>query len=176
MFSVTQLGRKTRVWCLHTCVHGTKDIFFSRIFHLGPGPTTSPIQQVKQIPSPELKTPERVAVHSPPRSVEFKNEWSYISTPPHAFMACVRNKFPFSLATYQVRKDINMLFNVRRPANSGTVNWPAFITRSEPARSAVTVPTAEGFVTYWHPAIRRESLKVRSCFCTSRHSMQICII
>jgi hypothetical protein len=40
------------------------------------GPTQPPIQCV-----PEVKQPGREADHSPPSSSEFKNAWSYTSTP-----------------------------------------------------------------------------------------------
>jgi hypothetical protein len=53
---------------------------------------------------PGVKRPVREADHSPPFSVEVKNEWSYTSTPQYGFMACFsvkkghRDKFTVTLA------------------------------------------------------------------------------
>jgi hypothetical protein len=37
--------------------------------------------------TPEVKRPVREADKSPPSNVEVKNEWSYTSTPPYAFLS-----------------------------------------------------------------------------------------
>jgi hypothetical protein len=51
-----------------------------------------------------VKLPAREADHSPPSSAEFKNVWSYTSTPPYFFMAwCLvkhRDNFTFYLYLY----------------------------------------------------------------------------
>jgi hypothetical protein len=39
------------------------------------------INEIKH-PSPGVKLPRRRAYHSPPSTVEMKDEWSYVSTPP----------------------------------------------------------------------------------------------
>jgi hypothetical protein len=46
------------------------------------GPTQPPIQWTPGALSVGVKRPGREADHSPPSSVEVKNEWSYTSTPP----------------------------------------------------------------------------------------------
>jgi hypothetical protein len=50
-------------------------------------PTQLPIQWVPDALSLKVKRPESEADHSPPSSVEVKNAWSYISTPPIHLMA-----------------------------------------------------------------------------------------
>jgi hypothetical protein len=42
--------------------------------------------------TPEVKTPVRVADHSPPSSPEVKNAWSYTSTPPTRLHGVVFNE------------------------------------------------------------------------------------
>jgi hypothetical protein len=54
--------------------------------------TQSPIQWVPG-PSPGLKRPWRDVHHSPTSSAEFKNEWSYASTPPLRFHGVYRNNY-----------------------------------------------------------------------------------
>jgi hypothetical protein len=51
------------------------------------GPTLPPIQWVPGALSPGVKRSGHEAEHSPPASVEVKDEWSYTSTPQCAFMA-----------------------------------------------------------------------------------------
>jgi hypothetical protein len=46
------------------------------------GPNEPPIQWIPEALSPGVKRPGREADHSPPSSAEFKNAWSYNSTPP----------------------------------------------------------------------------------------------
>jgi len=46
------------------------------------GPTQPPIQWIPWAFKPGVKRPGREANHSPPSSAEFKNEYSYTSTPP----------------------------------------------------------------------------------------------
>jgi hypothetical protein len=50
-------------------------------------PTQPPIQWVPEALSLGVKRPGHEAGHSPPSSPRSKNEWSYTSTPQHAFMA-----------------------------------------------------------------------------------------
>jgi hypothetical protein len=45
------------------------------------GPTQLPIHWVPGILSPGIKCPGRKVDHSPPSGSEFKNAWSYTSTP-----------------------------------------------------------------------------------------------
>jgi hypothetical protein len=69
---------------------GSCEIFlFSTSFRPVLGPTHRPIQWVPRALSPEIRWPGREADHSPPTSDEVKNTWiyTYISTPPYAFMA-----------------------------------------------------------------------------------------
>jgi hypothetical protein len=65
------------------------------------GPTQPLIQCVPGALSPGVKRTGREADHSPPSSAEIKNAWSYISPPPHVFMAWHlvkhRNNFTFAL-------------------------------------------------------------------------------
>jgi hypothetical protein len=49
--------------------------------------TQPPIKWVPGALLPRVKWAGREADHSSPSSTEVKNAWSYISTPPHAFMA-----------------------------------------------------------------------------------------
>jgi len=51
------------------------------------GPTQPPNYWVPGALSPGVKWPLREAEHSPPRSSEVRNAWSYTSTPQYAFMA-----------------------------------------------------------------------------------------
>jgi hypothetical protein len=51
------------------------------------GPTQPPIQWVPEVISLGVKRPGREADHSPSSSAEFKNAWSYNSTPEYASMA-----------------------------------------------------------------------------------------
>jgi hypothetical protein len=44
-------------------------------------PTQSPAQWASEDSSLEVKRQKHVAVHAPPSSAEFKNIWSYTSTP-----------------------------------------------------------------------------------------------
>jgi hypothetical protein len=50
-------------------------------------PTQSPLQWVVEVFTPGLKRLGREADHLPPPSAEFKNAWSYTSTPQYVFMA-----------------------------------------------------------------------------------------
>jgi hypothetical protein len=52
------------------------------------GPTQPHIQWAPGTLFQGMKRTGREADHSSVSSFEVKNEWSYISTPPHAFMAC----------------------------------------------------------------------------------------
>jgi len=54
---------------------------------LGATQPLSPLFIVKRVVPPESKRPGNEAENSPPDSDEAKNEWSYISTSPCAFMA-----------------------------------------------------------------------------------------
>jgi hypothetical protein len=59
------------------------------------GPTQPPIQWVPEALSLRVKRPGRKADHSPPSSAEVKewvDEWSYIFTPQHIFMAWCLDK------------------------------------------------------------------------------------
>jgi hypothetical protein len=51
------------------------------------GPTQPPIQRVPGLLSPGVNGPRREADHTP-SSTKVKNEWSYTSTPPYAFIPC----------------------------------------------------------------------------------------
>jgi hypothetical protein len=51
------------------------------------GPTQHPIQWVPGALSLGVEQPGRETDHSPPSSVEVKNEWSYASTPQYTFMS-----------------------------------------------------------------------------------------
>jgi hypothetical protein len=51
------------------------------------GPTQSPIQWVLCALSPGVKGPGREADNSSPTSIDVKDTWIYISTPPYVFMA-----------------------------------------------------------------------------------------
>jgi hypothetical protein len=51
------------------------------------GPTQPPIPREPASISSGLKLQGREADHSTPSSAEFKNVWSYTSTPPYVFMA-----------------------------------------------------------------------------------------
>jgi hypothetical protein len=63
-----------------------RDILFFTAYEqtFGDHPTTYPVGSAGSFPG--LKRPKRRAVRSTPSSTEVKNEWSYTSTPPHAFM------------------------------------------------------------------------------------------
>jgi hypothetical protein len=50
------------------------------------GPTQPSIQRVPGTPSPGVKRPGRENSHLSPASAQIKNAWSYISTPPYAFI------------------------------------------------------------------------------------------
>jgi len=53
--------------------------------------------------SPGAKWLGHEADHSPPTGAEFENVWSYISTPPHIFMAyCLTTGYAF-MAWYLVK-------------------------------------------------------------------------
>jgi hypothetical protein len=54
-------------------------LFFRRVGSTG--------EWVPEDLSPRIKRPGREADHSPPRSAEVKNEWSYTSTHQYVFMA-----------------------------------------------------------------------------------------
>jgi hypothetical protein len=60
------------------------------------GPTQPPIQWVPGTLSPGVKQMGCEAHRSPPSSAKVKNEWSYTSTPPYAFMACTGATLPFT--------------------------------------------------------------------------------
>lgn len=67
--------------------------------------------------SPEVKRPEHEVVHSLPSRAKFKNEWSYISTPPKV-----------SIAWYMVkRRKVSVLFAVQLFKAYVTV-WPTMLT------------------------------------------------
>jgi hypothetical protein len=51
------------------------------------GPTQPPIQSVLGALSLGVKRPGHVADHTPLSSAEFKNAWSYTSTPQYSLMA-----------------------------------------------------------------------------------------
>ena len=53
-----------------------------------------------------VKRPGREADHSPLSSAEFKNEWSYTSTAPYAFVVCKKDNFFFSLLYGTLKFDI----------------------------------------------------------------------
>jgi hypothetical protein len=63
------------------------------------GPIQPTIQWVLVVLSLGVKRPGREAYHSPPSRAEFKNPWSYTSTPQYVFMAwCLvkhRDNFTF---------------------------------------------------------------------------------
>jgi hypothetical protein len=73
---------------------------FGRIWiSVGVLSTQPSIQWVKGTLSLGVKRPGREADHSPPSSAEFKNAWSYTSTPEYVFMAwcLVKHKDNFNL-------------------------------------------------------------------------------
>jgi hypothetical protein len=77
------------------------------------GPTQHPIQWVPGALSLGVKRPGREADHSPPCSAEFKNVWSYTSTPPIGLHGVVLPKhgdnFTFYVTYAQIyRTLINM--------------------------------------------------------------------
>jgi hypothetical protein len=51
------------------------------------GPTQPPVQWVPGAVSLGVKRPGRESDYSPPSRADFKNAWSYTSTPQYAFMA-----------------------------------------------------------------------------------------
>jgi hypothetical protein len=51
---------------------------------------------------PEVKQPGHEVDHSPPSSVEVKNEWSYASAPPLFLQAVKRGKFTFNSLTQAI--------------------------------------------------------------------------
>jgi hypothetical protein len=59
---------------------------FTIVSSLTLGPTHPPIQWVMGAPSLEIKRTGREADHSLPSSAEFKNMWSYTSTPQYVFI------------------------------------------------------------------------------------------
>jgi hypothetical protein len=69
------------------------------------GPTQSRNQWVTGALSQGVKRLGRVSDHSSPSSVEVKNAWSYISTPPYAFMAwCLVSTGHFLMTRYLVKR------------------------------------------------------------------------
>jgi hypothetical protein len=46
---------------------------------------------------PGIKLPEHEVDYSSPSSVNLKNEWSYVSAPPRAFVECLEGSSLFSL-------------------------------------------------------------------------------
>jgi hypothetical protein len=64
---------------------GDETFLFATTTRPALGPTQTPIQWVLGAPSPGVKWIGCETDHSPPYSVEVKNEWSYTSTP-HVFM------------------------------------------------------------------------------------------
>jgi len=57
----------------------SKEFASSHKVHVGSGPIQSPIQRVPRALFPELNRPERKVEHSSQSSVNFKNEWNFIS-------------------------------------------------------------------------------------------------
>ena len=66
------------------------------IFHLSKssrmalGPGKSPTQWIHTVSFPEERRPVREADHPPPSRAKVKNEWSYTSSPPYAFIVWTR--------------------------------------------------------------------------------------
>jgi hypothetical protein len=69
------------------------------------GPTQPPAQWVPEVLSPGVRWPGREADRLPPSIAQFKNTWSYISTPPYVFMEwCLvkhRDKFTYTKWTWK---------------------------------------------------------------------------
>jgi hypothetical protein len=55
---------------------------------------------VSGISSPKLRVPEAEADHSRPYKAEVKNEWSYVSTLPCAFMTNIQNLLSLLLRSW----------------------------------------------------------------------------
>jgi hypothetical protein len=53
----------------------------------GAHPVSCPIKEGEKAVTLGVKLPGRESDHSPPSIAEFKNVWSYTSTPPYVFMA-----------------------------------------------------------------------------------------
>jgi hypothetical protein len=66
---------------------GQKILLFPKLSRPDQGPKQLPIQWESGAFSPGVKQPKRESDHLHLSSVEFNNDWSYISTPAHAFMA-----------------------------------------------------------------------------------------
>ena len=60
------------------------------------GSGTQPALYSKGFFCEEFQKPRHEANHSPPSTSEVKNEWSYASTPPYAFMTLTETTSPFS--------------------------------------------------------------------------------
>jgi hypothetical protein len=67
--------------------HGLGIFLFTTVSRPALGPTQPPIQWVSGAVSLGVKRPGCEADHSLPSNAEFKNAWSYTSTPQYAFMA-----------------------------------------------------------------------------------------
>jgi len=71
--------------------HGWGIFLFTTASRTAFGPTQPPIQWVPGSISLDVKHQKREVDHSPPSSAEFKNEWSYTSTPPIHLHGVVRS-------------------------------------------------------------------------------------
>jgi hypothetical protein len=67
-----------------------RDFLFPKVSRPALGPTQPPDWQVLGVLSPNVRWPWHEVDQSPPSRAEVMNEWTYISTPPYAYMTLLQ--------------------------------------------------------------------------------------